>query len=283
MLPGSGTDWDVWYKFYNTTSNTWNNLTLISNESTGFSAGPEIVVDSENNIHTTWDDRTNILGAGTDADIFYKTYNTTSNTWSTYTLISNESTDDSDNPNLATDSENNIHIVWDDRTDNMLPGSGTDQDIWLKTLTQYTNKADIDITTASITYDQNNLYTRLQILGNANTENKTYRTYISTDSTTGTNKNPENQSLPFNYDYRIETTKNICTIYNFTNDNEGTCTSDNNTNQIETSTSLTTLGITPNEIINITTEANSITSRDLAPNLDSFIEQTTIGPPTVTQ
>jgi len=137
MLPGSGTDFDIWYKFYNSTSETWSPLQLVSNESNIIALTPHIAIDNENNIHITWYDETDLLGAGTDSDIFHKTYNTTTDTWSAYQLVSNESTSNSESPVIAIDSENNIHTTWRDNTS--ILGAGTDYDIFYKSYNSTSN------------------------------------------------------------------------------------------------------------------------------------------------
>ncbi|MGQ4876795.1 MAG: hypothetical protein ACP6IY_22230, partial [Promethearchaeia archaeon] len=69
---GSGTDWDIFYKYYNATSGTWSGTEVVSWESSGDSQYPTIAVDNESNVYVAWQDNTDYNGAGTDSDIFFK-------------------------------------------------------------------------------------------------------------------------------------------------------------------------------------------------------------------
>jgi len=68
---GSGTDADIFYKV-KPAGGTWTTTEVVSTESTGSSLNPFLVVDSDGDIHVAWEDYTNTLGSGPDADIFYK-------------------------------------------------------------------------------------------------------------------------------------------------------------------------------------------------------------------
>ncbi len=125
---GSGTDWDIFYKRWN--SSSWTTTEVVSTESTGTSENPSIAVDSLGNIHITWADTTNYNGAGTDWDIFYKRWNSSTTAWTTSEVVSTESTLDSRHPSIAVDSTSNAHITWDDTTN--YNGAGTDWDIFYK-------------------------------------------------------------------------------------------------------------------------------------------------------
>ena len=70
---GSGADWDVFYKFWNTTSGTWSVTDVVSTESTNNSYSPSLTVDGSGFLHVVWRDYTDYCGAGSDLDIFYKT------------------------------------------------------------------------------------------------------------------------------------------------------------------------------------------------------------------
>ncbi|MFW9829564.1 MAG: hypothetical protein ACFFEY_18465 [Candidatus Thorarchaeota archaeon] len=129
---GSGSDSDIFYKRWDTTSSTWTTTEVVSTESTVASWYAHIAIDATGNLHVVWDDRTNYSGSGTDLDIFYKRWDTTSSTWTTTEVVSTESTDESDYPTISIDGTGNIHVVWDDRTN--YNGSGTDYDIFYKQL-----------------------------------------------------------------------------------------------------------------------------------------------------
>ncbi len=73
---GAGLDRDIFYKC-NRTGQSWEAVQVISeplvggNINTDYSSGPDIAVYF-NRSHVVWSDRTNINGAGTDFDIFYR-------------------------------------------------------------------------------------------------------------------------------------------------------------------------------------------------------------------
>ncbi|MEE9411354.1 MAG: hypothetical protein V3V41_10540 [Candidatus Heimdallarchaeota archaeon] len=127
-LLGSNTDIDVFYKYYDSSLETWSPIELVSSESTSSSYEPVIAFDSNDNIYVAWVDYTDISGAGTDGDIFYKKKNV-GGFWTSISVVTTES-----NFNVAADmcldGKNNVYFSWSDLT-NIL-GAGTDQDIFLK-------------------------------------------------------------------------------------------------------------------------------------------------------
>ncbi len=124
----AGTDIDVFYKKYDYSTKTWGEMELVSTESTAHSQRPCIAVDHENTVHVVWYDSTNILGAGADADIFYK--QRTSSGWGAVELVSTESSASSYIPSIVVDSNGVIHVSWEDLTDYL--SCGGDSDIFYK-------------------------------------------------------------------------------------------------------------------------------------------------------
>ncbi len=127
---GAGTDWDIFYKSRDATSQTWSIIEVVSTASTDFSYHPSIAVDQAENVHITWFDRTDYTGAGTDWDIFHNFRDTSSQSWRITQVVSSESTGDSMYPSVAVDQAGNVHVLWDDNTD---LGCGTDYDIFYNT------------------------------------------------------------------------------------------------------------------------------------------------------
>jgi len=125
---GAGNDDDIFYRVWDASIESWSAVNLLSNSSTGNSNVPAVVLDSKNIVHVVWFDTTDLLGAGADQDIFYRNYNFTSKEWSEYHLLTT-STGDSWRPEIAIDSKNQLHVVYQDRTIN-LGGSGNDIDIF---------------------------------------------------------------------------------------------------------------------------------------------------------
>lgn len=134
-LLSSGSDRDVFYKMYDSSSKSWTDLELVTTESTSSSELPQIAIDSSGTIHIIWRDFTDMLGAGSDADIFYK--QRTSSGWSAAELVSIDSTSNSVYPAMKIDSNDVLHVAWEDSTDYL--GSGTDYDIHY--LHRFTNGA----------------------------------------------------------------------------------------------------------------------------------------------
>ncbi len=126
----SGTEKDIFYKRWNATTAIWSTTEVVSTESTNTSAYPTIGVDGSGNVHIAWGDRTNYSSSGTDYDIFYKSWNSTTATWNSTEVVSKESTSDSYAPTIALNGSGNAHIAWEDLTD--YGGSGTDRDLFYK-------------------------------------------------------------------------------------------------------------------------------------------------------
>ena len=129
---GCGTDFDIFYTFWNSTSGNWNTTEVVSIVSTGIAYESSLAVDSTGNVHIAWFDDTNYLGCGTDFDIFYTFWNSTSGNWNTTEVVSTVSSDDSYRSSLAVDTSGNVHIAWADDTDYL--GCGTDTDIFYRNL-----------------------------------------------------------------------------------------------------------------------------------------------------
>ncbi len=127
---GAGSDQDIFYKYWNATTGDWNTTEVVSTTSTGISSSPALAVDAKGNVHVTWKDQTDYIGAGTDYDIFYRIRNPVLDEWTTVDVVSTESTEDSDGPSMVTDSSGNVHVTWADPTD--YNGAGSDQDIFYK-------------------------------------------------------------------------------------------------------------------------------------------------------
>ena len=130
-----GTDGEIMYATY-TTATGWSNATVISDGYNGVywndgnSYYPTIAIDSSNSVHVAWHDSTS-GDWGTDNEIWYVKY-TTATGWSNATLISDGQNNIywndglSNNPAIAVDSNDKVHIVWYDDTNGIW---GTDTEI----------------------------------------------------------------------------------------------------------------------------------------------------------
>lgn len=129
---GSGVDGDVFYRKLDKDFITWSPLKLISSESDGSSNVPKISKCVEGMIHIVWHDSSDYDGAGTDADIFYKSYNPSLDSWSITEVVSTESTSTSFRMNIEFDGTDYVYVIWEDFTD--VGGGGTGNNIFFKYL-----------------------------------------------------------------------------------------------------------------------------------------------------
>ncbi len=130
---GSGSDNDIFLKFFNNTASTWSSPILISTESTSSSYDSEIEVNSlTGDIYFVWEDWSDLLGAGTDGDVFFRSWNVFSSTLSDLEVVNTFSTLNAYDPKLALDQNNDLHIVWGDYTEYL--DAGTNLDIFYKKL-----------------------------------------------------------------------------------------------------------------------------------------------------
>ncbi len=123
---GTGIDSEIMYAKF-TTATGWSNATVISDGYSGVywndagSYKPAVAVDSSNIVHVVWHDYTDGPW-GTDIEIMYASY-TIATGWSNATVISDGfggvywNVDHSAVPAVAIDSNNAVHVVWEDYTD----------------------------------------------------------------------------------------------------------------------------------------------------------------------
>ncbi len=134
-----GTDAEIMYATY-TTATGWSNATVVSDGlndiywNDGNSVYPTIAIDNSNAVHVAWHDYTD--GAwGTDTEIMYA-YFTSDLGWSLPRIISDgfNSTywndGSSNDPAIAIDSGDEVHVVWEDTTDGVW---GSDYEIMYAT------------------------------------------------------------------------------------------------------------------------------------------------------
>jgi ribosomal protein L31 len=126
----AGGDYDIFYKLWNATSSSWTTTEVVSTESTADSEFPSIATDSSGDLHIAWHDDTNYDSSGSDQDIFYKSWDKSTNTWSTTEVVSTESTAASGYCSISIDILDNVHITWQDNSN--YDSSGSDQDIFYK-------------------------------------------------------------------------------------------------------------------------------------------------------
>jgi hypothetical protein len=128
-ISNCGDDYDIFYKFWNATTLSWNNTEVVSILNVNDSSDSSLSVDPFGNVNVVWWDESDIAGAGTDRDVFFRRYIASSNSWTTTYLISTGSDDMSLSPTVGFDLDANAHIIWEDRHSNYI-SSGSDNDIF---------------------------------------------------------------------------------------------------------------------------------------------------------
>jgi hypothetical protein len=111
-------DYDIFYR-YRQKNGEWNPTQLVSTESMGRSTIPALAVDSEDTLHLAWIDKSNINGAGSDADIFYKS-KPIDGEWSDFHVVSIESISHVNWPSITVDNNDTVHLTWQDHYTNEL-------------------------------------------------------------------------------------------------------------------------------------------------------------------
>ncbi len=159
-----GTDYDIFYRSWNTSSSTWTATERVSTESTSDSHRLSLAVDTSGNVHIAWEDWTNYAGAGTDVDIFYKSWNFSSS-WTTTEIVSTESTGACYSPSIAADTLGNVHVVWQDLTDYAGAG-GTDYDIFYKSWNSSSSWTITEVVSTESTAESRYPYLAVDTLGN---------------------------------------------------------------------------------------------------------------------
>ena len=88
-----------------------------------------IAIDSLDVLHVVWSDRTDDPSWGVDDEILYSQFNGTS--WSTPIAISHNASwsGTSDQPSIAIDSQDNIHVVWSDGSNHLWQNPPGETDI----------------------------------------------------------------------------------------------------------------------------------------------------------
>jgi hypothetical protein len=136
-IMGSGPDSDIFYKMLDRSTGLWGSVHLVTNDNTnntGSSNSPEIDADPFGRVHIVWEDDSDMDGAGSDFDIFYRSLDSSTGGWGSRRLVTDDNsnnTEDSTEAQIATDLLGNAHIVWKDASD--LDGSGnSDFDVFYK-------------------------------------------------------------------------------------------------------------------------------------------------------
>ncbi|MCE7748736.1 MAG: hypothetical protein GPJ51_10075 [Candidatus Heimdallarchaeota archaeon] len=177
---GSGTDADIFYKFWNATSMSWNSTEVVSTESTLASNEPTLVVTTLGDVHIAWKDNTNYAFCGSDSDIFYKFWNATSRIWTITEVVSTYSNAYSDTPSIDVDSLGNVHIAWKDIIDIY---GGPDQDIFHRQKSAITSSwATTEVVSSESSDSSSNPALVVDNVDNIHVVWHDYTNYLVTDS-----------------------------------------------------------------------------------------------------
>ncbi len=131
---GADTDDDIFYQWFDNSLSSWSAEILVTTESTGPSDWPSIAIDPIfDTPYFAWVDITDLLSSGSDLDIYSRSYDHTTSSFSSVLLVTEESSGHSYAPTIAFNSKGVPSVVWHDYAINMLD-SGADVDIFHKSL-----------------------------------------------------------------------------------------------------------------------------------------------------
>ena len=139
LTNGAGMFRDIFFKYHD--GFKWSEVFVVSepiegvDQSTEPSNDPDIAVEN-GNVYVVWQEKTDLLGAGSDEDIFFRVFD--GSTWSALEVVSEPvagsdlNTRCSRHPSIAVES-GTVHVAW--RDDTFLNGAGTDSDIFYRART----------------------------------------------------------------------------------------------------------------------------------------------------
>ncbi len=129
-LLGSGSDEDIFYINYNSITDSWSAIEVVTYQSLALAYLPDMVVDSSGTVHIVYTDMTPFGSVGADMDVFYQTRSNSTGLWSSPNLISTLSDSTSTSSAMTVSSDNIAHFVWMESHD--YNSDGTDIDIYYK-------------------------------------------------------------------------------------------------------------------------------------------------------
>lgn len=121
----SGTDADLYYT-KKTLSSNWSLIELVTPNSNGNAIDPFIVTDQSHHVHIVWYEKDNESG---NSDIYYST-RSKSEPWSEPYRVSEDCIGTSSDPIIQIDSNNTIHVLWNDNSN--LFDNGNDYDLFYR-------------------------------------------------------------------------------------------------------------------------------------------------------
>lgn len=109
----SGDDTDIFYKKWDPI-NLWSSGLVMSYGSDVASTRSEIDTGDDGSVYIVFLDSTDILGAGTDEDVFIRKWDCTTKMWSDLALVSTNKDGDAKETSVFVDKDNVVHIGWYD-------------------------------------------------------------------------------------------------------------------------------------------------------------------------
>ncbi|MFQ5910638.1 MAG: CARDB domain-containing protein [Thermoplasmata archaeon] len=112
-LAGSGTDYDIFWKMWNASSETWESRVLVTDDvnDTVESSEPRLAADLFGNVHLIWRGNSAL---GPDPGLQYRKWNGTSRAWE-QTMIVTAIRTQNVWPGFAVDMSGNVHVAFRDR------------------------------------------------------------------------------------------------------------------------------------------------------------------------
>lgn len=126
---GASMTYEIYYAWRNASSGSWCVAEHVSSGSNK-SLHPSIAMDGNSIAHVCWSEWADVIGSGTDQDVFHRARTMTTGTWSAIELVSSESSDNSMSPSTIVDNAGNLHVTWADYT--QLPGTNPGLDVFHK-------------------------------------------------------------------------------------------------------------------------------------------------------
>lgn len=111
----------------NAGTSSWSERYTISNEGDDDAYRARVVCDSQNNFHVVWKEKSDILNAGSDWDLFYR-YRSSDGTWSEQSLITSDFDSDAICLSIAIDNIDTLHLAWKDTSN--VSHADSDSDIF---------------------------------------------------------------------------------------------------------------------------------------------------------
>ncbi len=105
---------DIFHRVFN---GAWSEITVVSSAvGDDLSSYPDIVADSNGDIHVVWQDTGDIDSNGADADIYHRSYDHETEEWGDFAVVSAGSSAEDANPSLAAGTDGSLYAVWERRT-----------------------------------------------------------------------------------------------------------------------------------------------------------------------